>query len=117
MKIFAQWLLVFILAAILLAYVSGEAADKQTGRLYARAHLSEVQNEGRKDLMAGLMPYAVIGVVGVMSIMALALAAIALAKMGQPPQQSQQPVIERQMIILIQPGQSRREVYKMLGGE
>ena len=120
MKIIAQWFFVFILAAILLAYVTGEAADKQSSRLYARAHLSEVQNEGRKDLMAGLMPYVVISVsliVSAIVVIALAsLAAVGIYAMGQRPAASQpMRVIETRTILILQPGEhSRREIFKLL---
>ena len=127
MKIFAQFLLFFLLAAILLAYVAGEAADKQTGRLYARAHLSEVQNEGRKDMMTGLMPYAIIGVSaigGSIAIIAMTYGLIVVATIWINRPQITRPthtieknrIIETKTILILQPGEhSRREIFKLLG--
>ncbi len=124
MKIFLQWILVFTLAVILLAYVSGEVTDKQTSRLYARAHLSEIQNEGRKDMMAGLMPYAIIGVAaigGSIAIVAMTygLVAVATIWINRPqvtrPTHTIQRITETRTILILQPGQhSRREIYKLL---
>ena len=121
MKIFLQWILVFILAGILLVYVGGLTAEKQSSRLYARAHLSEVQNEGRKDLMAGLMPYVVISVsliVSAIVVVVLAcLSVVAIYALAQRPA-LQSARIETRTILILQPGRhSRREIYKLLRGE
>lgn len=118
MKIFVQWLLVFILAAILLAYISGEAADKQTNRLYARAHLVDSQSSARQDTLAAMMPYAILGVAtigGVIAIIALVAGIVAVVAIWSS-RPATQPVreIERQMIIMLQPGQTRREVWRQV---
>lgn len=118
MKIFLQWILVFILVSILFLYVSGRVTDKQTNRLYARAHLSEVQNEGRKDLMAGLMPYVVISVsliAGVIVVIALTFGLISITALWINRQQQQTQRIENRTLLILQPGDhSRREILKLL---
>lgn len=121
MNTFLQWLLVFILAGILALYLSGKLADKQTSRLYARAHLSEVQNEGRKDLMAGLMPYVIVGislVAGVTVVLALTFGLISITALWiNRPQQQTRRIIETRSILILQPGEhSKREIYKLLSG-
>ncbi len=118
MKIFAQWLLVFILAAVLLAYAAGKVTDKQTQRLYARAHLVESQSSARQDLLAGLMPYAILGLAtisGVIAVVALIAGAIAITAIwSDRPQAAPTKVIERQIIVMLQPGQTRRDFWQQL---
>lgn len=114
MKNILTWFILLVLVAALFALALGFNAERQAERAYAQAAIIRAQSAARLDLSAALMPYAVIGIVALMAIVALTLATIALVKLGQPGQSPQ--LIERQMIILIQPGQTRREVYQMLGG-
>ena len=109
------WLIAIIITAAVWTVALGFNAERQAERAYAQAAIIRAQSAARLDLSAALMPYAIIGIVAVLAVIALALATIALVKLGQPQQLQQPPrLIERQMIVLIQPGQSRREVYKML---
>jgi hypothetical protein len=79
LKIFLQFGVVILLLVIILVYVAGNASEKQGNAqaaiMYGRAHIIEVQNEARKDLMAGLMPYTVIGL-GVLGTVALTIVAL-----------------------------------------
>lgn len=118
MKHFAAWLIVIIGSLIVLVWALGEAQEKQASRLYARAHVIEAKAGARQDLLAALMPYTIIGLatlggtIAVVALMAGTVAIVALAK--RTPAQSHR-VIERQTILLLQPGQhSRREIYKLL---
>jgi hypothetical protein len=114
MKDILTWLIAIIISIALLLLAFGFNAERQAERAYAQAAIIRAQSAARLDLSAALMPYAVIAIVAFMAIMALALATIALVRLSQPQQSPR--LIERQMIVLIQPGQSRREVYQMLSG-
>lgn len=118
MKIFAQWFLLFLLVGILLTYVTGQAADKQTGRLYARAHLVDSQSSARLDILAAMMPYAILGVAtigGVIAIVALMAGVVAVVAIwSSRPPAAQAKEIERQIFIMLQPGQTRREVWQQV---
>jgi hypothetical protein len=114
MKNILLWLIALIVSAAIFTTALGFNAERQAERAYAQAAIIRAQSAARLDLSAALMPYAVIAIVAFMAIVALALATIALVKLGQPQQSPK--LIERQMIVLIQPGQSRREVYQMLSG-
>jgi hypothetical protein len=65
LKDLAKLILLVALLVVIGVYVAGEASEKrgnaQAAIMYGRAHLVEVQNEARKDLLAGLMPYTVLG--------------------------------------------------------
>ena len=128
MKDFLAWLIVIIAAITLLIYITGEAADKQTTRLYARAHIIETKSEARQDLLAGLMPYVVVSVSiigGTIAVIALTIFGIAIINRPTPPHPPPPKRIietyhetrhtETRTILILQPGQhSRREIYKLL---
>jgi ABC-type multidrug transport system permease subunit len=117
MKNLFLWLIVILGIATLLTLASAKADDARTNRLYARAHLVEANSSARQDLLVGMMPYAVLGLAtvgGVVAIVALAAGAVAVVAVWSDRGQARPMMIERQMIIMIQPGQSRREVYKLL---
>jgi hypothetical protein len=117
MKDTLTWLIAIVIAAAAFLAASGFNAQHQAERAYAQAAIIQAQSAARLDLSAALMPYAVIAVVALMAIVALTLAAIALVRLGQAPQGQRPQIIERQMVILIQPGQSRREVFEMLSSK
>jgi hypothetical protein len=117
MKDILTWLIAIVIAAAMFLAASGFNAERQAERAYAQAAIIQAQSAARLDLSAALMPYAVIAVVALMAIVALTLAAIALVRLGQAPQGQRPQIIERQMVILIQPGQSRREVFEMLSSK
>ncbi len=118
-----SWVLVILVAIILLAYLVGEATDKQTSRIYARAHLLEVLSESRKDLAVIFMPYVVIAVsliAGVTVVVALTYGLIAVTTiwinrpLPPPPPKTEIRIIERQIIVMLRPNQSRRDYYQQL---
>lgn len=115
MKDIIIWAIAIIIAIAIFLTASGFNAERQAERAYAQAAIIRAQSAARLDLSAALMPYVIIGTVALMSIVAMTLAVFALMKLGQRQPQKSPKLIERQMIILIQPGQSRREVYQMLG--
>lgn len=114
------WVLAILGVIIFWTYLAGEVADKQTSRLYARAHVIETQSEARKDLMAGLMPYVVISVsliAGVIVVIAMTFGLISVTAIwiNRPlPPKTEIRIIERQIIVMLQPDQSRRDYYRQL---
>jgi hypothetical protein len=115
MKDILTWLIAIVIAAAMFLAASGFNAERQAERAYVQAAIIRAQSAARLDLSAALMPYAVIGIVALMAIVALTLAAIALVRLGQAPQAPR--LIERQMVILIPPGLSRREAFEMLSSK
>jgi len=118
MKNALLWLIVILAFAGLLALASARADDARTNRLYARAHLVEAQSSARQDLLAGLMPYTIIGLAtigGVIAVVALVAGVVAVVAIwSDRPQAAPPRVIERQMVILLQPGQTPREFWRQV---
>lgn len=125
MKQLLVWLIVILAFAGLLALASARADDARTNRIYAQAHLIGAQSSARQDLLAGLMPYTVLGLAalgGIITIVALTGGVVALiggvvaivAMWSERPQAAPPRIIERQMVILMQPGQTRRETWQQL---
>jgi hypothetical protein len=119
MKDLLLWLIVILGLVGLLMLASAKADDARASRLYARAHVIEANSSARQDLLAGLMPYAILGLAtigGVIAIVALTAGTVAVVTIWSSQLQAGPArVIERQqMIVMIQPGQSRREIFKLL---
>lgn len=130
MKDFLMWIVVIIGTLALLFWIIGEANEKEAGRLYARAHVIEANSAARQDLLAGLMPYVVVSVSiigGTVAVIALTVFGVAIMRRPVSPRQPERIIetyhtrhtVERtRTILILQPGQhSRREVYKLLGGD
>ena len=118
MKDLFLWLILILALVILLALAAARANDAQTSRLYARAHLVDSQSSARQDLLAGMMPYAILGLAaisGVIAVVALVAGVVAVVAIwsSRPPST---PIreIERQTIILLQPGQTRRDFWRQV---
>ncbi|KKL48413.1 hypothetical protein LCGC14_2325790 [marine sediment metagenome] len=118
-----SWVLAIFIAIIFFTYLVGEVTDKQTSRLYARAHLSEVRSESRKDLSVIFLPYVIIAVsliAGVIVVVALTYGLIAVTAiwinrpLPPPPPKTEIRIIERQIIVMLRPNQSRRDYYQQL---
>ena len=108
------WLATFMILVILLLWMAGQLEDKRTDTLYARAHLSEIKNEGRKDLMAGLMPYTVIAVslvAGTVALVAMTWGMVAIVNRPLPPERH---ILEKQVFVMLQPGQSQRDFFRTM---
>lgn len=58
------------LLVLLALYLSGKATEKKTDMFYAQAYVIQAQNEARKDLMAGMLPYTLLGL-GVIGLTAI----------------------------------------------
>ena len=65
MKDLLKVVILLVLLVLMGIYLAGSASEKraqsQANMFYARAHLAEVQNESLKILLAGLMPYTILG--------------------------------------------------------
>ncbi len=116
-------LLAIIGSAALLMTALANADDAAARRLYAQSAVIQANSAARLDFMGAALPYLVITVsliVGAVVILALSFTFLSVFALwaskpwekGRPPQIER--IVERQMVILIQPGQSRREVYQML---
>ncbi len=118
MKHFFMWLIVILAFAGLLALASARADDARTNRIYATAHLVGVQSSARQDTLAAMMPYAILGLatiggtIAVVALVAGVVAVVALWSSRPPPAPTR--VIERQMIIMLQPGQTPREFWRQV---
>ena len=116
MKDLLLWVIVLIASAGLLTLAFAKAGDAQTRRLNARAHLIEVKSDARQDALAGLMPFVVIvaiatgGSIGIVALMSASVAIVAIVT-----NRSRHPrMIERQVVIVLQPGQTKPSAYRFL---
>lgn len=128
MKDFLMWVVVIIGTLAILVWVIGEANEKEAGRLYARAHVIETNDQARQNLLSVLMPYVVISVSiigGTVAVIALTVFGVAIIHRLPPPPRRPERIVERhtethretRTILILQPGQhSRREVYRLLNG-
>lgn len=118
MKNALLWLIAIIIAFAIMLTATGFNADRQTQRLYAQAHLTNAQSSARQDLLAGLMPYTIIAVAvigGTIATAALIAGAVAITAIwASRPQAPPTRVIERQTMILLQPGQTPREFWRQM---
>ncbi len=111
MKNSLVWLVTISASIAFLLFALGFNAERQAERAYAQAAIIRAQSSARLDLATALMPYTIIGAVALMAIVALVLATMAIVRLGQP----QPPrVIETRTLILLQPGQTRRDAWRQM---
>lgn len=115
MKTILAWTLAGILAAAILMTATAYNNDAAARRYQAAAMIVREQSQARLDLATALMPYTVLGVIVIVALAITGLIVYALARGGR-----QQPattrIIESRTVILLQPGQSRRQLYRLLSG-
>jgi len=120
MRAFTGFLTVFILAAIVGIMALGELNRSVTERnnsqaavINAQAGLVAAQAESRLNASQAALPFAVLGVgltvAGAMVVVSLAVIFRPVAQPPQPPQ-----VIERQVILVLPAGVSRREMWQTI---
>lgn len=121
MKQAMMWLIVVLAFAGLLALASARADDARTSRLYARAHLVEVNSSARQDLLTAMMPFIILGLAtigGTIAIVALTYGLVTVAAIWlnrpPPPPAAATIILERQIIVMLQPGQTRRELWQQV---
>ena len=112
-----KWAVLIFLLACLLAMATAKADDARTNRLYARAHLVDAQASARQDTLAAMMPYTIVGVAvigGVIAVVALVAGVVAVVAIWSERSSQAEPpkVIERQVIIVLQLGQTRRDFWR-----
>lgn len=117
MKTFLAYLVLIVgsVGALLLALTSYN--DSQATRIHAQAVLVAQQSQSRLDLSVALMPYTILGLVLIGMVLMTSLIVFAIIQTNRP--QPTPPIIERietRTIVLIAPGQTKREVLKLLGG-
>lgn len=114
--------LALIGSVALLLTALANADDAAARRLYAQSAVIQANSAARLDFMGAALPYLIIAIsliIAAVVILALSFTFLsAFALWSSKPWLQNQPqverIIERQMIIMIQPGQSRREIYQML---
>jgi len=76
LKVFLQITFLIVLLIVIGVYIvastSESRASAQASIFYARGHLVEAQSQARLDLLAGLMPYTILGL-GILSITAITI--------------------------------------------
>jgi len=123
-KQFLLWLIVILGLVSLILYASTAyneaAANKYYAQGQARAMVIAAQGQARLDAaqagavtLAAMLPYAVLGLSVLVTFGGLALLLV-LKQAAAPVQRVIK--IETRTIILLQPGQSRRQVWRALGG-
>lgn len=110
-RLLAATLAVVVILACFMGLASN-LTDKQTSRMYARAHLVEVKSAASQALLIGMMPYVVLGI----AVIGGTVAVIALTwPRPMPPTRA----IERKVVIILlqpeqamlQPEQTRHEYW------
>ena len=113
-------LLAILITIAIFTHLVGEVADKQTSRIYARAHLVETKNEATKGLLGVMLPYVIIAVsliAGAIVVVAMTFGLISVTALWinrpQPPR-IETHIIERHTMVMLRPGQSPKDYYRQL---
>lgn len=106
-------LAVTLAVVVILACFMGLASnltDKQTSRMYARAHLIEAKSAANQALLVGLMPYTILG----LAVISGAVVVVIALTWPRPAPPTEVKVIEQRVIVMLQPGQAKREFWSRL---
>jgi hypothetical protein len=102
--------------------------DAHARRAQAQAALVRAQSEARQDLLAAMLPYVIFGVIALALVAIGGLIIYAIARRPQapapprtrliqaPPERIIERITERQIVFVLQPGQTRRDAFKLLAG-
>jgi amino acid permease len=112
MKDILTWLIAIIVAAAALMWATAQNNEAAARRAYAAAAMVREQSQARLDLATALMPYFALTAVIVVTLATVAIVIYALARSGDRTQPTR--LIETRTIILLAPGQSRRDVWRQL---
>jgi hypothetical protein len=122
-------LIVGLLLAALLVYGLDSLANSETRKVNAQASLAYAQGQAEAMVLraqaesrlhaaqaaaitaASLLPWGVLAILGVLG---LAVVALCMVIVTRRPQTAPTLVVERQIVYLPAPGQSRREVWQSL---
>jgi hypothetical protein len=129
MNKFFGFLLMGLVLVILLVSSLENLADSQTSRVQARTRLVYAQGQAEAMVVraqaesrlhaaqaaaitsASLLPWGVLAILG---LLGLAIVALCIVVVVRRPQAGPPVLIERQIVYLPAPGQSRREVWQAL---
>lgn len=114
MKILSGAFIALILLIILLLAIE-RANSAAAERAHARAAVIRAQSQARLDASAAYLPYVAIAVSTAFASSLVALG-VALVVRADVRREYEARVIERQVVVLVGAGSSRREVLKMIGG-
>lgn len=114
MKDFIAWLIAGIVAVAILMAAIGYNNQSAATRAHAEAAIIRAQAQARLDATSANLPYVVIGVVALMGLCTLTLAGLVLYKWGDSPANQPPHIIETRTIIMLQPGQSRRDLWQTI---
>ena len=127
MKNIKLWLVMFLSFALLTLYgvtlYNQSVASKTTAQAQGRAAIIQALGQARLDSaqanatnLGAMFPYAVLAASLILAVSLLALGVMIILRPNYPPGGKQIEHIQTKTIILITPGQSRRELFKLLGG-
>lgn len=134
MKQLFSWLIVLFGLIALVIYLLDNLSNSRGDEFRAQAFLVGAKSDARQDLMAGLMPYVVLGigvlvvavvlVLAILAIWAGAVSAMGIAEYGRIQRSEQRETIKQTRALLSRPDQhivinltiagSRRQQYKAL---
>ena len=109
MKNTLAYLVVIIATAAFFMLALSNANDSAARRAYAQAAIVREQSQARQDLLAAMLPYVALAVVVIVLTAVAGIVIYALTK-----QQPGMRIIETRTIIMLQPGQTRREFWQSL---
>lgn len=126
---FFGFLIIGLLLTALLVYALDDLANSETRRVNAQAQLVYAQGQAEAMVLraqaesrlhaaqaaaitsASLLPWGVLAILGVLGLAVVALCAVIIVRR---PQTAPPMLIERQILYLPAPGQTRREVWQAL---
>lgn len=121
MKDLLTWIIATVIGFAILAGAIGFANDAAARKTYAAAAMVREQSQARQDLLAAMLPYAAMTIVVVVLLVIAGLTIYAIANrppairpqiINPPPTTTR--IIERQIIMVLQPDQTRREFWRQL---
>jgi hypothetical protein len=111
MKDTLVWIVTIIISIAFLLWCVGYNNETAAQRAYAEAAVIRAQSQARLDATSAYLPYVAIVAVAGLGVSALAVAGLVLYQWGAAPNHPPR-VIETRTIIILQPGQSRRELWR-----
>lgn len=123
MKELMTWIIATVIGFAILAGAIGFANDAAARKTYAAAAMVREQSQARQDLLAGMLPYAAMTIVVVVVLAVVGLIIYAIARAPRTPIISPQiinppptttRIIERQIIMVLQPDQTHRQFWRQL---
>lgn len=115
MKDALTWAIAIIVAIAIMLAAAGYHNETAAQRAYAQAAIIRAQSQARLDATSAFLPYVAIVAVAGLGVSALTVAGLVIYKWGEAaPNHSPNHITETRTIILLQPGQSRRELWQTI---